>query len=339
MDALEAAGDREDAIRVGKEHIAVLKRELDAEPSPLIAELLQRLRNAPAPVNPPEITVGLPTRCDLDGVRAGLEGRYDVVEELGEGVMAKVFLAWDSKLRRHVAVKVLKPKYRRTVGADRFLREISIIAEFNHPNIVTLFEADEMAGFLYYAMQHIPGETVETQIRRNGSLGIHDAVRITCDVAAGLEYCHRRPVIHRDVKPANILQHEGVALIADFGVAVTITAGGKPLTESGLMIGTPECMSPEQADPEARIDGRSDIYGLGCVLYEMLTGEPVYTGATPRAVIAKHRFESIPSVGILRDVSEKLEAIVTTALAKRPGDRFQHAADFAAALRACDPIH
>ncbi|HET7039325.1 MAG TPA: serine/threonine-protein kinase [Gemmatimonadales bacterium] len=271
--------------------------------------------------------------CDLATVRAALAGRYDVLEELGGGVMARVFLATDQRLQRRVALKVLRSEIRALLGAERFLQEISIVAAFNHPNIVPLLEADEVAGFLYFAMRHIPGDSLDRRIRRERCLPLDHAVRIAVEVAHGLEYSHRHNVVHRDVKPRNILLHEGVALIADFGTAIITAQGGRRLTESGVLIGTPEYMSPEQAEPGASVDGRSDVYGLGCVLYEMVTGEPVFTGATMQAVLARHRAERVPSVRVTRpEAPEALDRIVQTALAKAPRDRFPGAAALAGAL-------
>jgi serine/threonine-protein kinase len=333
MEELEAAGEREEAIAVGERYASQLQREWDAAPDPRVRDLLVRLRTAPAKVEAAPLAPATPKRCNLELVREAFAGRYDVLEELGGGGAAKVFLAWDPKLRRHVAVKVLRPDIRLAVGTDRFLQEIAIIAAFNHPNIVPLYDADELGGFLYYAMRHVPGDPLSERIRREGQLPISEAVRIICDTARALEYSHRRNVVHRDVKPRNILLHERTALIADFGAALVMAAGGKRLTESGILVGTPDYMSPEQADPECRLDLRVDVYGLGCVLYEVLTGEPVYRGASPASVIAKHRFERIPSVRITRPtVPPALEDAVTRALAKTPGDRFPSAAAFADTL-------
>jgi len=256
-----------------------------------------------------------------------------VLEELGGGVLGKVFLAWDPKLRRHVAVKVLKPELRDAVGGKRFLQEIAIVAAFNHPNIVPLFEADEIAGFLYYAMRHIPGEPLSARLKREGYLPVADAVSIARDVARGLAHCHERGVVHRDVKPKNILLHERSALITDFATAMATAGGGTRFTTSGIWVGTPEYMSPEQAAPGGIVDQRSDVYGLGCVLYEMLAGEPVFSGATRQAVLAKHMRERVPSLRIARPtVPEALEHIVVTALAKRPDERFADAGTLAEAL-------
>jgi DNA-binding SARP family transcriptional activator len=333
MEEMEAAGEREEAIRVGERYVSQLQREWDAAPDPRVRDLLLRLHRAPAPVDHPPFTWAAPLRCELEMVREALAGRYDVLEQLGGGVMAKVFLAWDPKLRRHVAVKVLKPEIRALLGAERFVQEISIVAGFNHPNIVPLFEADEVGGFLYFAMRHIPGEPLSARIHREGRLPLDHAVRIAAEVARGLEYSHQRKVVHRDVKPRNILIHEGTALIADFGTAIITADGGKRLTESGVLVGTPGYMSPEQADPKASVDARSDVYGLGCVLYEMVTGEVVFTGATAQAVLAKHRLERVPSVRVTRpDASAALDDVVQTALAKTPAERFPGAAALAEAL-------
>jgi len=277
--------------------------------------------------------VSSPLRCDVETVRQVLAGRYDVLEQLGGGVMAKVFLAWDPKRRRRVAVKVLKPKIRALIGPERFQQEIAIVAGFNHPNIVPLFEADEVGGFLYFAMRHIPGEPLNERIRRDGQLPIDQALRLAGDVARGLDYSHHRQVVHRDVKPRNILLHEGTALIADFGTAIIVAGGGRRLTESGVLVGTPGYMSPEQADPNAPIDGRSDVYGLGCVLYEMITGEAVFRGATVATLLSRHRLEQPTSMRIARPAaSPALDELVMKALAKAPGERFPGAAAFAEAM-------
>jgi len=334
MEELEAAGEREEAIRLGERYVSHLQREWDAAPDPRVRDLLQRLRRMPARVEPPpQPAPAVPLRCEIEMVREALVGRYDVLEQLGGGVMAKVFLAWDAKVRRHVAIKVLKPEIRLLLGADRFVQEIGIVAGFNHPNIVPLFETDEVGGFLYFTMRHIPGESLSQRIRREGYLPLDQAVRIAGEVARALEYSHQRQVVHRDVKPRNILLHEGTALVADFGTAIIVAGGGKRLTESGVLVGTPEYMSPEQADPNGVLDGRSDVYGLGCVLYEMLAGEPVFTGPTVQAVIAKHRLERVPSLRIARpEAPASIEQLVMRALAKEPGDRFGSAAALAEAL-------
>ena len=333
MEEMEAAGEREEAIRVGERYVSQLQREWDAAPDPRVRDLLARLHRAPAPVSHPPLTPAAPLRCELEMVREALVGRYDVLEQLGGGVMAKVFLAWDPKLRRHVAVKVLKPEIRSLIGPERFQQEIAIVAGFNHPNIVPLFESDDVGGFLYFTMRHIPGEPLHERIRREGYLPIDQALRIASEVARALEYSHQREVVHRDLKPRNILLHEGTALIADFGTAIIVAGGGRRLTESGVLVGTPGYMSPEQADPNAPIDGRSDVYGLGCVLYEMITGEAVFRGATVATLLSRHRLEQPTSMRIARPAaSPALDELVMKALAKAPGERFPGAAAFAEAM-------
>ena len=340
MNTLEECGDRTAAIRVGEKHVAAVRRELNGEADAKVVETLERLRRKPGQIDTPKLPPrgDYPTRGDLPSVEEALDDRYRVLRELGTGVMAKIFLAEDRKLDREVAIKVLKPEYAATVGAERFLQEIEIAARLNHPHILPLIDSGEAGRFLYYVMPYVAGETLREKIRHEEFLEIPEAIRIARDVATALDYSHRHRVVHRDIKPQNILLHEDEALVADFGIALAMSeAGGERLTESGLMLGTPEYMSPEQADPDGTMDGRSDIYSLGCVLYEMVTGEPVFTGATTQAVIAKHRFARPPSARIVRDaVSTELEGIINKALAKIPADRFETARDFAASLQTLD---
>jgi DNA-binding SARP family transcriptional activator len=337
MNTLDQCGDRTAAIHVGEKHVAAVRRELSGEADAKVVERLERLRRKPGQIDTPKLPPrgDDPTRADLPSVKEALDDRYRVLRELGSGVMAKIYLAEDRKLGREVAVKVLKPEYAATVGTERFLREIEIAARLNHPHILALIDSGEAGRFLYYVMPYVAGEALREKIRREEFLEIPAAIRIALDVATALDYSHRHRVVHRDIKPQNILLHEDEALVADFGIALAMSeAGGKRLTESGLMIGTPEYMSPEQADPDRPVDSRSDIYSLGCVLYEMVTGEPVFTGVTAQAVIAKHRFEHPASARIVRDaVSPELADIINKALAKIPADRFDTARDFAARLR------
>ena len=331
MTDLEAAGERESAIKAGDRYVAEVRRYWDAAPDPQVVDLVDRLRTAPAHLD--AAPTPLPRRCEIEIVREALTSRYDVLEELGGDGIAKLFLSWDPKLRRHVVLKVLKPDVYGAVDVKRFLREIAIVGEFNHPNIVPLFEAEESAGFLYYAMRHIPGDSLTVRLQREVQLPIADAVRIAYDLARALAYAHQRQVIHRDVKPRNVLLHERTALLGDFGTALIIATGAERLTQTGVLVGTPEYMSPEQAIPNAVLDGRTDVYALGCVLFEMLAGEPVFSGVTPDVVICRHRSERVPAIRIVRpQVSAALEEIITTALAKAPADRFQSAADFADGL-------
>jgi DNA-binding SARP family transcriptional activator/tRNA A-37 threonylcarbamoyl transferase component Bud32 len=333
MEELEAGGVREEAIRVGDEYVANLKRELDAEPDPRVRDLLDRLRNAPALSDTPKLAVAKPLRLEIEMVREALQIRYDILEELKRGVLGKVFLGWDQKLKRHVAVKVLRPELRQAVGGERFLQEISIVAQFNHPNIVTLFEADEIGGFLYYTMRHIPGEPLDARIRREGYVPIDDAIKIAANVGRGLEYSHEHDVLHRDVQPSNVLLHEQIALITDFGLAMAVAGGGKRFTDSGVWVGSPAYMSPEQAGVGGPLDGRSDVYALGCVLYKMLVGEHLFSGPTPQAIIAKHKGQPVPAIRIARpEVPQTLQDVVERALAKAPDDRFASAGAFADAV-------
>jgi Tol biopolymer transport system component len=268
-------------------------------------------------------------------VRASLAGRYTIERELGRGGMATVYLAHDHKHDRPVALKVLRPELAAILGAERFLREIRLTAQLQHPHILTLIDSGEADGFLYYVMPFIEGESLRDHLERAGQLPLDEALRITRAVASALDFAHGHGVIHRDIKPENIMLHEGEPMVADFGIALAVsTAGRERLTETGLSLGTPAYMSPEQASAEPRLDGRTDQYSLACVLYEMLAGEPPYTGPTAHAIIAKRLTEPIPHLGTVRRVSPAVEAAVTKALATAPADRFATADAFATALTA-----
>ena len=262
-----------------------------------------------------------------------LRDRYLLERELGRGGMATVYLARDLKHDRQVAVKVLRPDLAAVLGGERFLREIRLTAQLQHPHILSLIDSGEAAGFLYYVMPYIEGESLRARLVREGQLPIEDALAITRAVAGALDYAHGLGVIHRDVKPENILLHRGEPMVADFGVALAAASAGRErLTETGLSLGTPAYMSPEQAGASPRLDGRSDQYSLACVLFEMLAGEPPYTGPTAQAIIAKRFSEPVPHLSTLRAVPPAVEAAVTRALAKSPADRFSTVADFTAAL-------
>jgi serine/threonine-protein kinase len=280
-----------------------------------------------------------PTHGDrLDRLTAALAGRYTLERELGSGGMATVYLAEDLKHGRKVAVKVLRPELAALLGPERFSREIEIAARLNHPHIISLYDSGEAEGFLFYVMPCIQGESLRQRLRRDKQLPIEDALRLTQQVAAALQYAHGRNLVHRDIKPENILLHEGVALVADFGIARAATAAGDRLTATGVAVGTPEYMSPEQAAGEAVLDARSDLYSLGCVLYELLTGEPPYTGITAQAVIAKRFTDPVPSARRLRStVPLAMEQALMQALAPVPADRFESVEAFAKALTAPAP--
>jgi serine/threonine protein kinase/tetratricopeptide (TPR) repeat protein len=263
-----------------------------------------------------------------------LADRYRIERELGRGGMATVYLAHDLKHDRPVALKVVRSELAATLGPERFLREIHTAARLRHPHILPLFDSGEAAGQLWYVMPFVAGESLRDRLRREVQLPIDDALRITGEVALALDCAHRHGVIHRDIKPENILLEDGQAVVADFGLARAVDAAGRErLTGSGLALGTPAYMSPEQAMGEPSLDGRSDVYSLGCVLYEMLAGEPPFTGPTSRAVIAKRMVEPIPHVRTVREnVPEAVEQAVIKALAKVAADRFPTAGDFTAAL-------
>jgi serine/threonine-protein kinase len=274
----------------------------------------------------------------LNRFRASLADRYRIERELGRGGMATVFLAHDLKHDRRVALKVMRPELAQALGPERFLREIRLCARLQHPHIVVVYDSGETDGQLWFTMPYIDGETLRERLLREKQLPVDDALRITGEVADALHYAHQQGVIHRDIKPENILLSGSHALVADFGIARAFDSGsGERLTASGISVGTPQYMSPEQALAERDLDPRTDIYSLGCVLYEMLTGEPPYTGPNPQAVLAKRLSEPVPHVRTGRDVPLALEQVVNRALARAPADRFRTAAELAAALRADRP--
>jgi tRNA A-37 threonylcarbamoyl transferase component Bud32/tetratricopeptide (TPR) repeat protein len=270
----------------------------------------------------------------LDRLKALLGDRYTIERQIGSGGMATVYLAEDLKHERKVAVKVLRPELAAVLGAERFLQEIKVTANLNHPHILPLHDSGDAGGFLYYVMPYVEGETLRDRLNREGQLPLDDALQITRAVAAALSYAHSHDVIHRDIKPENVLLSAGEAVVADFGIARALSeAGGEHLTETGISIGTPAYMSPEQATGEHRLDGRSDIYSLGCVLYEMLAGEAPFTGPTAQAIVAKKLSEATPRISLVRElVPEAVDQAVVKALAKAPADRYATAEQFAIAL-------
>ncbi len=288
----------------------------------------------PSPIHPPGASLDL-----LEQLKSSLESRYAVERELGRGGMAIVYLARDVKHNRQVAIKVLRPELSASIGAERFLREIEIAAGLQHPHILPLYDSGEADGLLYYVMPDVEGETLRERLDREKQLPLGEGLAICRDVAKALSHAHSMGVIPRDIKPENILLSGEEALVADFGIARAVSvAGGETLTDSGLAIGTPLYMSPEQATGSSDVDHRSDIYALGCVLFEILVGEPPFTGPTPQAVIARHVSERPPSPRVVRpSIPERVEAVIETALAKIPADRFSTAQTFADALTAARP--
>ena len=263
-----------------------------------------------------------------------LQGRYIVERELGRGGMATVYLARDLRHDRSVALKLLHPELAASLGAERFLREIRTTARLQHPHILTLLDSGEAGGLLWYTMAYVEGESLRQRLEREVQLPIEDAVRLASEIALALDYAHRHGVVHRDIKPENILLSDGQALVADFGVARAINAGRDTrLTDTGLALGTPTYMSPEQATASSTVDGRSDIYALGTMLFEMLAGEPPFTGPTAQSVVAKRFLEATPHVRTLREtVPVPVEQALLKSLEKLPADRFATGAEFAAAL-------
>jgi len=275
----------------------------------------------------------------IDRLQGALAGRYRLEREVGRGGMATVHLAQDLKHRRPVAVKVLHPELAVNVGADRFLREIDIAAGLNHPHILTLIDSGNADGLLYYVMPFVEGESLRGRLARDGRLPITEAVELTRKVATALAYAHARGVVHRDIKPENIMLHEGEPMVTDFGIARAVSGEGESLTQTGMSLGTPAYMSPEQASGEHEIDGRSDIYSLGCVLYEMLAGEPPFTGPSVQAIIVRRFTEPARSVRALRpEVPELVDRALLRALARAPEERFAAAAQLAQALAPATPV-
>jgi Tol biopolymer transport system component/tRNA A-37 threonylcarbamoyl transferase component Bud32 len=264
---------------------------------------------------------------------AALADRYRVERELGQGGMAMVYLAQDLKHDRKVAIKVLRPELAAVIGAERFLSEIKTTANLQHPHILPLHDSGQADTFLFYVMPFVEGESLRDRLQREKQLPIGDAVRIATEVAGALDYAHRHGIIHRDIKPENILLHDGRALVADFGIALAATSAGSRMTETGMSLGTPHYMSPEQAMGDRELTPRSDVYALGAMTYEMLLGEPPFTGPTAQSIVAKVMTERPAGLIARRErIPPHVEDAVLTALEKLPADRFESAAEFAEAL-------
>ena len=268
-------------------------------------------------------------------VQAALGPSYTVERELGGGGMSRIFVAHDATRGCSVVLKILPQELAASVSLERFQREIRLATQLKHPHIVPVIGTGDADGLPYYMMPFVAGESLRDRLRRQLQLPVHEAVQIACEVAHALDYAHGHDVVHRDIKPENVLLHDGHALVADFGIcrAITHSSEADPITLAGMAVGTPQYMSPEQAAGERAIDGRSDIYSLGCVLYEMLVGEPPFTGRTAQAIIAKRFAGAVPSIRVVRPtVPAEVGRAVLRALALAPDDRFQTGAEFATAL-------
>ncbi len=270
----------------------------------------------------------------IERLRDALAHSYTIDRELGRGGMATVYLAQDGKHERLVALKVLHPELAASLGPDRFLREIKLAARLNHPHILGLHDSGEADGFLYYVMPYVEGESLRERLDREHQLPIEEAVHHARAIASALDYAHRQQIVHRDIKPENVMLYEGEAMVMDFGIAKAVSeAGNETLTQTGMMVGTPAYVSPEQAAGEANLDGRSDQYSLACVLYEMLSGERAFTGPTAQAVMAKRFTETAkPLRSIRASIPESVERAVTKAMATDASARYRTAALFAQAL-------
>ena len=272
-------------------------------------------------------------RDSLPLLRGALAERYEIEREVGRGGMATVYLARDLRHERRVALKVLRSHLAAAMGPERFLREIRYIARLQHPHILPLYDSGEVDGALFYVMPWIAGESLRSLIAR-GPVPLVDALRITAEVADALDHAHENNVVHRDIKPENILLSGGHAIVSDFGIARAIARAGseETLTQLGFTIGTPAYMSPEQAEALPEIDGRSDVYSLACVTYEMLAGAPAYTGPTTQAILAGHMRGPPRAFGGKHGVPKSVDEALARALARQPSARFPTAGEFAAAL-------
>jgi Protein kinase domain/Bacterial transcriptional activator domain len=326
--ALVEAGDLAGAMRQAREYESRVREELPGAPVPNVLALAGGLKPS---------DVRRPSGATARAVEGG--ERYYIEREIGRGAVATVYLARDRKHARAVALKVLKPEI--AVGADRrrFEREIGLLARMHHPHLLPLYDSGVLSlpggrEGLYYVMPYVEGESLRERLDREGRLPLADALRIAGEVADALAYARGHNVVHRDIRPENILLEGGHALVADFGIARVLEVSGDPISTSGLVVGHPAYMSPEQARGASRIDGRSDIYSLGCVLYEMLAGLPPFTGATRAAVLARAMADPLPPLRtVCPSVPAAVEQVVVRALAKRPEDRFASAADFLQAIR------
>ena len=275
----------------------------------------------------------------LDRLKTALADRYAIEREIGAGGMATVYLAEDVKHHRTVAVKVLRPELSTAIARERFLREIEIAAQLSHPHILAVHDSGEADGFLFFSMPYVDGESLRTRMLREGPLRIEEALHIAGQIASALGYAHSLGLVHRDIKPENILLHHGEAMIVDFGIAKAISETSvQRLTATGLAIGTPAYMSPEQVAGDRHLDARSDVYSLACVVYEMLAGDPPFVASNPQALMAKHVTDPAPPITTMRPgVPPPAAAALARGLEKVAADRYQSAGEFALASRRRHP--
>ncbi len=303
-------------------------------PGALRARILITIPDIPPAVPEPPSEGSLPLTTPSARLTSALADRYRLEREIGQGGMATVYLAEDLKHGRRVAIKVLHPELSAVLGGERFLGEIKVTANLQHPHILGLIDSGEADGLLYYVMPYVTGESLRARLQRERQLPVEDALRIAREVASALDYAHRQGVVHRDIKPENILLQDGAALVADFGIALAVhQAGGNRMTQTGMSLGTPAYMSPEQAMGEREIGPRSDVYALGAMAYEMLAGEPPFTGPNSQAIVAKVLTEQPPAApSQAADGIPGVEAAILTALQKLPADRWGSAKEFGDAL-------
>src|SRR3989475_11724595 len=274
-------------------------------------------------------------------LNAALPDHYVIDRELGRGGMALVYLARDTRHERFVALKTVRPEIAVALGRERFLRESKPAARVQTANLLPVYASGDAGGTLYYVMPFVEGESLRDRLDREPQLPVDDALQIAREVAEALAYAHEHDVVHRDIKPENIMLSGGHAIVADFGIARAVSAaGGDKLTQTGLAIGTPAYMPPEQASGSGQVDRRSDIYSLACVLYETLAGQPPFTGPTAQAIMARHSLDAVPRLKIVRDaIPDDLEAVIERALEKRPADRYQTSGAFVKARHAASTRH
>jgi eukaryotic-like serine/threonine-protein kinase len=340
VELLDRLGDRAGALRAYEDFARKLASELEIDPDPETVALIDRVRATPPRPAAPRLeqVASIPSESAINRLSKAVASRYKIERQLGAGAMAVVALAHDLRHHRRVAIKILRPELSSLMGPERFLREIDIAASLMHPHILPLHDSGEADGLLYYVMPYVEGESLRGRLDRERRLPLDDALQIGREVADALGYAHHRGFIHRDIKPENILLGGGHALVADFGIARALDSVGAQLSTKGLGTGTPAYMSPEQVTGENPVDERTDIYALGCVLHEMLSGEPPFIGVTPEEILA-HRLGHSPRrlSSVRKDIVPELDLTIGKALARNPSDRFRKASELGEALSASEP--